>query len=101
VRAGTYGDPGGAAGLRAAIARSIGVSRSVRASADDVVVTQGAQQALDLIGRVLIGPRDVVAIEEPGYPPARLLFRSLGARVVAFRSMPRGSTLQRFRVALG
>jgi GntR family transcriptional regulator/MocR family aminotransferase len=47
-----------------------------------VIVTQGAQQALDLIGRVLIDPGDRVAVEEPGYPPARRLFRSLGARVV-------------------
>ncbi|HEV8393334.1 MAG TPA: PLP-dependent aminotransferase family protein [Vicinamibacterales bacterium] len=77
-----YGEPGGHAALRAAIARHVGVSRSVRAGADDVVVTQGAQQALDLIGRVLIEPGSVVAVEEPGYPPARRLFRSLGARVV-------------------
>ncbi len=82
VRSAAYGDPGGDAGLRAAISRYIGVSRSVRAGADDVMVTQGAQQALDLVGRVLIEPRDVVAIEEPGYTPVRLLFRSLGARVV-------------------
>jgi GntR family transcriptional regulator / MocR family aminotransferase len=82
VRDASYGDPSGHAGLRAAIARYVGVSRSVRAAAGDVVVTQGAQQALDLIGRILIEPRTVVAVEEPGYPPARLLFRSLGARVV-------------------
>ena len=79
---GQYGESGGHAGLRAAIARHIGISRSVRASADDVIVTQGAQQALDLIGRVLIDPGDRVVVEEPGYPPARRLFRSLGARVV-------------------
>lgn len=78
---GRYADPAGHAGLRAAIARHFGVSRSVRAGADDVIVTQGAQQALDLVGRVLIEPGDLVAVEEPGYPPARLLFRSLGARV--------------------
>jgi GntR family transcriptional regulator/MocR family aminotransferase len=48
-----------------------------------VLVTQGAQQALDLIGRVMIGPGDRVAVEEPGYPPARLLFSGLGARVAA------------------
>jgi GntR family transcriptional regulator/MocR family aminotransferase len=58
------------------------VSRSVRAGAEDVLVTQGAQQALDLIGRVLLGPGAVVAMEEPGYPQARPLFRSLGARIV-------------------
>src|SRR5262245_5765687 len=46
----TYGDPAGHAGLRAAIARHVGVSRTVQADADDVIVTQGAQQAFDLIG---------------------------------------------------
>jgi GntR family transcriptional regulator/MocR family aminotransferase len=78
----TYGEPAGHPGLRAAIARHIGISRSVRASAGDVIVTQGAQQAFDLIGRVLIEPGSCVAVEEPGYPPVRLLFQSLGARVV-------------------
>nr|WP_260408628.1 PLP-dependent aminotransferase family protein [Planomonospora venezuelensis] len=81
VRTAGYGEPAGHAGLRAAIARHVGISRSVRAEAEDVIVTQGAQQALDLVGRVLIEPGDCVAVEEPGYPPARLLFRSLGARV--------------------
>ncbi|GIG58226.1 GntR family transcriptional regulator [Longispora fulva] len=77
-----YADPAGHPGLRAAIARHVGVSRSVRAGADDVLVTQGAQQALDLVGRVLLEPGGCVAVEEPGYPPARRLFGSLGARVV-------------------
>jgi GntR family transcriptional regulator/MocR family aminotransferase len=75
-------DPAGDAGLRAAIARYVGASRSVRAAPDDVLITQGAQQALDLIGRVLIEPGACVAVEEPGYQHARLLFCSLGARVV-------------------
>lgn len=78
----TYGEPGGHPALRSAIARHLGISRAVRASADDVIVTQGAQQALDLIGRVLIAPDTCVAVEEPGYPPVRWLFQSLGARVV-------------------
>jgi len=82
VRNFDYGDPSGHPALRAAIARYFGVSRSVRAGADDVLVTQGAQQALDLIGRVLVAPGDVVAVEEPGYVPARRLFQSLGASVV-------------------
>lgn len=82
LRAGPGDDPAGFAGLRAAIARHVGLSRSVRAGADDVIVTHGAQQALDLLARVLIGPGDVVAVEEPGYPPARRLFASHGARVV-------------------
>jgi GntR family transcriptional regulator/MocR family aminotransferase len=97
-----YGDPAGDPGLRGAISRYIGVSRSVRAAAGDVLITRGAQQALDLIGRVLIEPGDVVAVEQPGYPPARALFASLGARVVgvpvdaegiAVRSIPRAARL--------
>lgn len=75
------GDPG----ARAAVARHVGVSRSVRAGADDVLLTSGAQQALDVIGRALLAPGDRVAMEEPGYPPARALFQSLGARVVPVR----------------
>jgi GntR family transcriptional regulator / MocR family aminotransferase len=77
-----YADPSGHAGLRAAIARHVGVSRSVRADADDVLVTQGAQQALDLLCRVLLSPGDRVAVEEPGYRQAKLLFASHGAEVV-------------------
>jgi GntR family transcriptional regulator/MocR family aminotransferase len=76
-----YHEPAGHPGLRTAIARHVGVSRSVHAGPDDVLVTQGAQQALDLIGRVLIEPNDIVAMEEPGYPQARALFRSQGARI--------------------
>jgi GntR family transcriptional regulator/MocR family aminotransferase len=82
VRGANYADPAGPEPLRAAIARYVGIARSVRAGTDDVLVTQGAQQALDLIGRVLIDPGTTVAVEEPGYPPARELFQSLGARVV-------------------
>ncbi|MFB9690891.1 PLP-dependent aminotransferase family protein [Amycolatopsis plumensis] len=77
-----YAEPGGHPGLRAAIARHVGLSRSVRAGADDVLVTQGAQQALDLLCRVLLEPGDRVAVEEPGYRMAGLLFASHGAEVV-------------------
>ena len=78
-----YAEPGGHPPLREEIARYVGVGRSVRATPDDVVVTNGAQQAIDLIGRVLVSPGDVVAVEEPGYPPVRDAARPRsGARVV-------------------
>jgi GntR family transcriptional regulator/MocR family aminotransferase len=60
----------------------VGLSRGVRAGPDEVLITGGAQQALDLVGRVLIEPGCCVAVEDPGYPPPRHLFRSLGAQVV-------------------
>ena len=79
---GTYAEPSGHPALRAAIARYLGYGRGVRATAEDVLVTNGTQHALDLIGRVLVRRGDVVAVEEPGYPSARRLFASLGARVI-------------------
>jgi GntR family transcriptional regulator / MocR family aminotransferase len=51
-------------------------------SADDVAVTSGTQQALDVVSRVLLGPNDLVAVEDPGYPPPRRLLQSLGVRIV-------------------
>ena len=75
-------DPQGAPRLREAIARHLGRSRGVEAGADEVLVTSGAQQAIDLVARVLVEPGRTVAVEEPGYPPARQAFAALGARVV-------------------
>src|SRR6185369_8496515 len=82
---GAYADPAGHPKLRAAIARYVAVSRGVSAEADDVIVTHGAQQAFDLIARVLLEPGMRVVVEEPGYPPPRLLFESYGARVTPVR----------------
>jgi GntR family transcriptional regulator/MocR family aminotransferase len=76
-----YRDPGGEQELRLGVSRYLAFSRAVVCNWQDVVVTQGAQQALDLVGRVVIQPGDVVAVEEPGYPPARALFAALGAKL--------------------
>lgn len=74
----------GAAGhpeLRASIARHVSLSRGVRATPEDVFVTNGSQQALDLLIRVLLEPGDLVAVEDPGYPLTHRAFRSHGCRV--------------------
>jgi GntR family transcriptional regulator/MocR family aminotransferase len=81
VGPGFYAHPAGDRGLREAIARHIGISRGVLARADDVCVTNGTQQALDIVVRALLSPGDCVAVEDPNYPPPCLLFRSLGLRV--------------------
>ncbi|MCO7566023.1 PLP-dependent aminotransferase family protein [Pseudomonas sp. S 311-6] len=67
--------------LREAIAHHIAFARGVQCSTADVMVCNGAQQALDLIARVLVEPGCQVAMEDPGYPPARQLFLALGARL--------------------
>jgi GntR family transcriptional regulator / MocR family aminotransferase len=81
VGSGGYADPAGHPGLRQAIARHIGVARGVQTTAEDVVVTNATQQAVDVVARVLLAPGDRVAVEDPCYGPPRRLLASLGARV--------------------
>ncbi len=71
----TYGGRGSWR-LRDEIARFLGLSRSVAATGDDVVVTVGAQQAVDLVCRVLVEPGTVVAVEDPGYAAMHRLLES-------------------------
>jgi len=69
--------------LRTAIATHIGVSRALVCEPDDVLVTAGAQQAFDILARVLVTPgTTTVAIEDPGYPPMRAAFLAAGAKLV-------------------
>jgi GntR family transcriptional regulator/MocR family aminotransferase len=77
-----YGNPAGYWPLRQAIARHIAVSRGVVTDADEVTITNGTQQAVDLIARVLLGPGDRAAVEDPGYEPPRRLLETLGVDVV-------------------
>src|SRR5246127_5507490 len=76
------GDARGYPPLRRAIAEYVGHSRGVRCSAEQVIVTSGAQQALDLLGRVLLDPGDEMWMEDPGYPGASQAFQNAGANVI-------------------
>jgi GntR family transcriptional regulator/MocR family aminotransferase len=76
-----YGDPAGFMGLREAIARHIGASRAVVCRPEQVVIVNGAQQATDLLARLLLEPGDRVVVEDPGYPEARVLLSAYGARL--------------------
>ncbi|WP_322042371.1 PLP-dependent aminotransferase family protein [Paraburkholderia sp. J67] len=79
---GAYRDPAGEEKLRLAVSRYLAFNRAVASNWDDVIVTQGAQQALALLARVTLRPGDTIAVEDPGYPPAREAFAALGAKVV-------------------
>jgi GntR family transcriptional regulator/MocR family aminotransferase len=74
-------DPRGWPPLREQIARTL-VGRGILCEPADVLVVGGAQQALDLVGRVLLDPGDTVVLEQPGYFGAALAFRACGANLV-------------------
>lgn len=80
---GFYSQPEGLPALRGAIAGHIAFSRGVKCRDADIVVTNGAQQALDLIARVVLEPGSIVAMEDPSYSPARQLFMAMGASVAS------------------
>ena len=78
-----YGDPQGDLRLRRGLADYLGFSRGLPCESEQLLITQGAQQGLDLLARVRLAPGDVVALEDPGYPPARFVFEAAGARLVS------------------
>jgi len=80
----SYPPSEGIAELREAIAQHVAFARAVVCKADDIVVTSGAQQAFDLLARLLVTPgRTRIAFEEPGYPPVRAAFAAAGAQLVS------------------
>jgi GntR family transcriptional regulator/MocR family aminotransferase len=62
-----YLSPAGHGPLREAVAQWLLVSRGIRCEPDQVVVTSGSQQAIDLVARLLLDPGDEVLVEDPGY----------------------------------
>jgi len=72
------GDPS----LRHAIAEHVSIARAVRCTADTVIVTAGAQHAIDLLLRVLTQPGDAVLLEDPCFPGALSAARAAGCSVI-------------------
>ena len=60
----------------------IAADRGSAVRAEDVVVTAGSQQALDLVARTLVDPGDAVVLADPGYVGAIQAFRLAGADLV-------------------
>ncbi|WP_442907771.1 aminotransferase-like domain-containing protein [Kineococcus sp. G2] len=75
-----YGSGQGEVAMREQITEVVR-PQGIRAHPDDVVVTTGSQQALDLVARVFLDPGDVVLAEAPSYVGALGVFRSYQAHV--------------------
>lgn len=56
--------------------------RGIRAGADEIIVTAGAQNALYIVGALLGGARGAIAMEDPGYPEARNAFALTGNSLI-------------------
>lgn len=76
-----YSDPRGDKALRAAICDYLRAARGVICEPDQVIVTAGAQHAVDIAARVLLKEGDRVWMEDPGYPATRHALAAMGADI--------------------
>lgn len=77
-----YGSVAGFEPLRTAVAGYLNHERGVVCGPEQVIIVNGAQQALDLLGRLLIRAGDAVLIETPGYTDAYEIFTLQDARLI-------------------
>lgn len=76
-----YRSEGGHAALKQALAAYLPLSRGVRCTAQQILITGGMQQSLDLIARALADAGDVAWVEEPGYVGAKIAWQANGLRL--------------------
>jgi GntR family transcriptional regulator/MocR family aminotransferase len=69
--------------LQETIAAYLNRARNLICSGDDLLILPGTTQAIQLIADTLITDESIVGCEEPGYPPAHMLFRHSGAQLIS------------------
>lgn len=69
--------------LRRAIARHLVTTRGIRATPEQVVVTNGSMQAIALIAMLLLDPGNPAVVEDPGYPGTWASVEAAGGRLIA------------------
>jgi DNA-binding transcriptional MocR family regulator len=93
------GSPGGYEPLRRYLLDRA-VESGVARESDDILITNGCQQALDLLRRALVRAGDKVAVEEPVYPGLKNLFLESGAELIGVPTYADGIDLYSLQRAL-
>ena len=75
------GDPHGMLELRKSVCDYLQAARGVRCGPEQVVITTGTQQAVDIVARFMQGPDKEVWIEDPGYSLTHLALVAAGVKV--------------------
>lgn len=92
VELGGYGEPKGFPPLRQLV-RDLLAEQEIAVTIDQVLLTHGSSQGLDLVARCLVRSGDVVLVDDPGYPNLLFSLRFLGARLVGVPRTPQGYDL--------
>lgn len=77
-----YSDPMGFWPFREAVAEYLGAFRAVKCRPEQILITTGSQQGLQIASLALLDPKDRVWLEDPGYPGARQAFSAAGAQPI-------------------
>ncbi|BCO26369.1 histidinol-phosphate aminotransferase [Rhodoferax lithotrophicus] len=87
-----YGEPKGYLPLRQLV-RELLAEQEIAVTPEQVLLTQGSSQAMDLVARRLVRPGDAVLVDDPGYPNLLFSLRFLGARLIGVPRTPTGYDL--------
>ena len=75
-------------------------ARGIAAAPAEIMITTGSQQGLDLVGRLMLDPGDVVLVELPAYTGAISAFKNTQARLVGVRQAADGVDLDDLQAVL-
>ena len=92
VDLGGYGEPKGYPPPRQMV-RDLLAEQEIAVTSEQVLLTHGSSQAMDLVARRLVRPGDAVLVDDPGYPNLLFSLRFLGARLVGVPRTPAGYDL--------
>ncbi|MCC4373402.1 PLP-dependent aminotransferase family protein [Limosilactobacillus reuteri] len=95
-----YGAAKGVTALRQAIQQHVKEKENVDSELDNVLVTTGSEQALDLVGKAFVNPGDTVLVEQPTYLCALDVFRSYGANFASVEMDEDGMKMDTLEEAL-
>ena len=95
-----YGAAKGVTALREVIQQHVKEKEDVDSELDNVLVTTGSEQALDLVGKAFVDPGDTVLVEQPTYPCALDVFRSYGANFASVEMDEDGMKMDALEEAL-
>ncbi|WP_141335308.1 PLP-dependent aminotransferase family protein [Paenibacillus sp. tmac-D7] len=90
----TYSPVQGDEELREALCRYFTKRHLFHLTPDEILITSGAQQAINLIARILVKPMDTILLERPTYSVAYDIFRQQGAQIIPVDIHPDGYNLE-------
>jgi DNA-binding transcriptional MocR family regulator len=93
-----YGGGQGSQGLRDTVIRLM-AEEGIEADAEDVVITTGAQQGLDLVGKIFVDPGDTIAVEAPAYVGALTAFGAYEPRYLPIEVDDEGMIVDQLEAA--